>query len=131
MELWGHAGSLLISLSKLGNERAQIAIVCNIFNPWKLISFGRMWIVMPGRVNIFSPSPDNRCPPKLLLVDWPRMKFIKRYEFPDNVMEITRSNVKCDGIALSPLDSTLTSLLLPLSSYHLLFRFTSVLHDEL
>ncbi|CAL8145826.1 unnamed protein product [Orchesella dallaii] len=48
--------------------------------------FGRMWIVDVGRVNIFSTTPDNRCPPKLLLVDLAKDEIIKRYEFPDNVV---------------------------------------------
>ncbi|ODM90687.1 Protein yellow [Orchesella cincta] len=79
-------GSLLIpypnwEMNELGN--------CNslqYIQSMEIDQFGRMWIVDVGRVNIFSPSPDNRCPPKLLLVDLAKDEIIKRYEFPDNVV---------------------------------------------
>merc|ERR1712025_1284833 len=46
-----------------------------------------MWVIDAGRKYFFnSPQlPDNKCPPKILLIDIATRKVISRYIFPDDV----------------------------------------------
>ncbi|CAL8147982.1 unnamed protein product [Orchesella dallaii] len=51
--------------------------------------FGRMWVIDVGRVNTMTDNPDNRCPPKLLLIDLNTDKVVKVHQFPSNVVSQT------------------------------------------
>ncbi|CAL8147985.1 unnamed protein product [Orchesella dallaii] len=51
--------------------------------------FGRMWVIDAGRINILTDNPDNRCPPKLLLIDLNTDKVLKVHQFPSNVVSQT------------------------------------------
>ncbi|ODM92042.1 Protein yellow [Orchesella cincta] len=52
--------------------------------------FGRMWVLDVGRVNIFT-KPQNKCPPKLLIIDVTKDEVLKYYAFPENVVSHTTS----------------------------------------
>ncbi|ODM92045.1 Protein yellow [Orchesella cincta] len=47
---------------------------------WENVGYGC------GRVNILT-EPDNSCPPKLLLIDLNTDEVLKRYEFPESVVD--------------------------------------------
>jgi len=78
-------GPLLIpypswEMNQLGN--------CNAFQyiqSMEIDQFGRMWVVDVGRVHIFT-EPDNKCPPKLVIIDLETDEVILRYDFPANVV---------------------------------------------
>ncbi|XP_071448647.1 major royal jelly protein 1-like [Hetaerina americana] len=53
---------------------------------------GRMWVLDVGRRNIFSGSPDNSCPPKLVLLDLQHdNRVLHTFTFPDDVVSHTNN----------------------------------------
>nr|BDD85307.1 yellow-x2 protein [Ischnura senegalensis] len=53
---------------------------------------GRMWVLDVGRRNFFTPTPDNSCPPKLVLLDLKEGgRVLHTFVFPDEVASHTRS----------------------------------------
>jgi sugar lactone lactonase YvrE len=48
--------------------------------------FNRMWVVDVGRRNLFEGTPNNKCAPKILLIDLNTDKIIRSYEFPADVV---------------------------------------------
>ena len=46
---------------------------------------GLMWIIDTGRIGIFTGSPDNTCPPKLVIIDTETGETVDSYVFPDSV----------------------------------------------
>jgi len=48
---------------------------------------GNMWIIDNGRVNTFTPTPDNACPPRLLIIDTDTGEMVDDpYIFPEGVV---------------------------------------------
>ncbi|XP_071448863.1 protein yellow-like [Hetaerina americana] len=53
---------------------------------------GRMWVLDVGRRKIFTDTPDNRCPPKLVLLDLKQdNRVLHTFVFPDDVASHTHS----------------------------------------
>ncbi|XP_071448646.1 protein yellow-like [Hetaerina americana] len=53
---------------------------------------GRMWVLDVGRRNFFTDTPDNRCPPKLVLLDLKQdNRMLHTFVFPDDVASHTHS----------------------------------------
>ncbi|XP_071448644.1 protein yellow-like [Hetaerina americana] len=53
---------------------------------------GRMWALDVGRRNIFTDTPDNSCPPKLVLLDLKQdNRVLHTFVFPDDVASHTHS----------------------------------------
>ena len=51
---------------------------------------GNMWVIDVGRINIFDPTVDNTCPPKLVVLDSRSGAMVDNpYIFPDNVASHT------------------------------------------
>ena len=47
---------------------------------------GWMWVIDAGRKNVFSPSPMNDCPPKLVIIDLASQTIMRRHIFPNDVL---------------------------------------------
>ncbi|ETO31242.1 hypothetical protein RFI_05878 [Reticulomyxa filosa] len=47
--------------------------------------YGRMWIIDTGRINFLDTTPDNSCPPKIVLWDLNTNTMLSTYTFPNSV----------------------------------------------
>ncbi|CAG7659227.1 unnamed protein product [Allacma fusca] len=67
------------------NEGGNCAVL-QYAQSMEIDQFSRMWVIDAGRRNIFDKSPDNKCPPKLLLLDLKTDQVIHSHEFPAEVV---------------------------------------------
>jgi hypothetical protein len=73
-------------MNQLGNCKAFQYV-----QSMEIDQFGRMWVVDVGRVSIFANRTENddKCPPKLVLLDLSTGDIIRKYEFPNDVVSPT------------------------------------------
>ena len=70
------------------NELGNCDALQNV-HAMEIDQFCRMWVIDVGRVHIDTDSPDNKCPPKLVLIDLQTDKVLRTYVFPEQVVSRT------------------------------------------
>jgi sugar lactone lactonase YvrE len=73
-------------MNKLGNCDALQNV-----QSMEIDQYGRMWVLDIGRVHIHDDQPDNKCPPKLVLIDLSTKNIVKTHVFPQGVVSPTNN----------------------------------------